>query len=242
MARDPESTTNSIANKIREIKALLDDFRMNSHQSADHIKLLAVSKGQPVEKMLAAWQAGIKCFGENYLQEAMNKMHVLDIDPEWHFIGPVQANKTRDIAAHFSWVHTVDRPRIAARLNAGRADNTAPLNICIQVNIDREPRKSGVDPDETLKLANTIAAFPNLRLRGLMVLPRPETDFNRQRSAFKRTAELLENLKNSSPELGSLDTLSMGMSRDMPAAVIEGATVVRIGTGIFGPRHQTPTN
>ena len=242
MVRDPESTTNSIANNICEIKALLEEIRINSHQSANHIKLLAVSKGQPVEKMLTAWQAGIICFGENYLQEAMDKMRMLDIDPEWHFIGPVQANKTRDIAARFSWVHTVERFRIASRLSAGRADNAAPLNICIQVNIDREPSKSGVDPDETLGLANAIVALPNLRLRGLMVLPKPQTDFDRQRDAFRRTAQLLDDLKNSSPQLRSLDTLSMGMSRDMPAAVTEGATIVRIGTGIFGPRDQALTN
>jgi pyridoxal phosphate enzyme (YggS family) len=242
MAKNPASTTSSIANNICEIKALLEEIRINSHQSANHIKLLAVSKGQPIEKMLAAWQAGIKCFGENYLQEAMDKMRMLDIDPEWHFIGPVQANKTREIAAHFSWVHTVERIRIASRLSAGRADNATPLNICIQVNIDREPSKSGVDPDETLELANAIAALPNLRLRGLMVLPKPQTDFDRQRDAFRRTAQLLDDLKNSSPQLRSLDTLSMGMSRDMPAAVAEGATIVRVGTGIFGPRDQTLTN
>lgn len=242
MAKNPASTTSSIANNICEIKALLEEIRINSHQSANHIKLLAVSKGQPIEKMLAAWQAGIKCFGENYLQEAMDKMRTLDIDPEWHFIGSVQANKTRDIAAHFSWVHTVERIRIASRLSAARADNKEPLNICIQVNIDREPSKSGVDPEQTLELANAIAVLPNLRLRGLMVVPEPRTGFTLQRDAFRRTSQLLDDLKNSSPHLRSLDTLSMGMSRDMSAAIAEGATIVRVGTGIFGPRDQALQN
>lgn len=242
MARNPASSANSIAINIRKIKVLLEETRTNSHRSANHIKLLAVSKGQAVEKMLAAWQAGIKCFGENYLKEAMDKMRRLDIDPEWHFIGPVQANKTTDIATHFSWVHTVDRTRIASRLSAARAANEAPLNICIQVNIDREPGKSGIDPEQTLELANAIVALPNLRLRGLMVLPKPQTDFDQQCDAFRRTAGLLNDLKNSSPQLRSLDTLSMGMSQDMSAAVAEGATIVRIGTGIFGPRDQALKN
>ncbi len=239
LTRSPTSTADSIANNIRKIKALLEETRINSHQSADAVKVLAVSKGQSVEKMLAAWQAGIKCFGENYLQEALDKMHVLDIEPQWHFIGPVQSNKTRDIAAHFSWVHTVDRIRIASRLNAARTDNQAPLNICIQVNIDRETSKSGVDPDKTLALANAIIELPRLRLRGLMVLPRATQGLGSQREAFQRTAHLLQALQHSSPQFESLDTLSMGMSHDMVAAVGEGATIVRIGTGIFGPRNQS---
>jgi PLP dependent protein len=239
MSCTPKSTAHSIANNIFQIKVLLEKFSTISKRNVDDIKLLAISKGQSAEKMLAAWQAGIGCFGENYLQEALGKMETLmDISPEWHFTGPVQANKTRDIAKYFNWVHTVDRVRIATRLDKHREGNPVPLNICIQVNIDREPSKSGVDPDESLELANAIMELPNLRLRGLMVLPEPRIDFESQRKPFLRTARLLGELKNSSPRLQSLDTLSMGMSNDMSAAITEGATIVRIGAGIFGPRQS----
>ena len=238
MPHTPENTTDSIANKICQIKALLTEISTNSNRNAGDIKLLAISKGHDAEKILAAWHAGIGCFGENYLQEALDKMQNLpNISPEWHFTGPVQANKTRAIAEHFNWVHTVDRLRIATRLSKHRQGKTEPLNICIQVNIDREPTKSGVDPDELLELANAIIELPNLRLRGLMVIPEPRTDFASQREPFRRTAQLLGELKNSSSRLQSLDTLSMGMSNDMSAAITEGATIVRIGTGIFGPRQ-----
>ncbi len=234
-----QCTTSNIAKNIRQIKALLGEFRTNSQQSVDGVKLLAVSKGQSSEKLLAAWHAGINCFGENYLQEALNKIDALSsINPEWHFIGPIQANKTNKIAEHFSWVHTVDRLRIATRLNRHRQGSSGPLNICIQVNIDRESSKSGVDPDSTHELANAIIDLPHLRLRGLMVLPAPKTSFASQQDTFRRTAELFQNLKNSSPRLQSLDTLSMGTTHDMLAAIAEGATIVRIGTGIFGPRQS----
>lgn len=230
------STANSIANNISEIKTLLKEFRNNSGRNEEAVKLLAVSKGQSVEKMAIAWNSGIRCFGENYLQEALAKMRDIKFQPEWHFIGPVQANKTRDIAAHFSWVHTVDRLRIAQRLSAAREDQPLPLNVCIQVNIDREASKSGVDPDAVEQLAEQISRLPRLRLRGLMVIPRARSNPEAQREPFRRTRELLENLKNHSPQLQCLDTLSMGMSDDMAAAVAEGATIVRIGAGIFGPR------
>ena len=240
MPHTPTNTADSIANNICQIKVLLTKISTNSNRSADDIKLLAISKGQSAEKMLTAWQAGIVCFGENYLQEALAKIHTLsNISPEWHFTGPVQSNKAKDIAKHFSWVHTVDRLRIAKRLSKHRQGNAEPLNICIQVNIDREPTKSGVDPDETLELANAILELPNLRLRGLMVLPEPREDFEAQSQGFRRTVQLLRELKNSSPHLQSLDTLSMGMSNDMVAAAIEGATIIRIGTGIFGPRQPS---
>ena len=240
MSCTPKSTAHSIANNIFQIKVLLDKFSTISKRNVDDIKLLAISKGQSSEKMLAAWQAGIECFGENYLQEALDKMDTLiDISPEWHFTGPVQGNKTRDIAKYFNWVHTVDRLRIATRLDKHREGNPEPLNICIQVNIDREPTKSGVNPDESLELANAIMELPNLRLRGLMVLPEPRIAFESQREPFRRASQLLGELKNSSPRLQSLDTLSMGMSNDMSAAITEGATIVRIGAGIFGPRQST---
>ncbi|RLA48321.1 MAG: YggS family pyridoxal phosphate-dependent enzyme [Gammaproteobacteria bacterium] len=228
----------NIANNIRQIKVLLEEFSINSHRNSDTVKVLAVSKGQGAEKLLAAWHAGIQCFGENYLQEALEKITTLsDINPEWHFIGPVQSNKTKDIARHFSWVHTVDRIRVATRLSEHRQGVAQPLNICIQVNIDSEAGKSGVEPHAILDLANTICELPNLRLRGLMVLPRPRTGFAAERQPFRRVAQLLEELKSNIPQFESLDTLSMGMSNDWAAAIHEGATIVRIGTGIFGPRQ-----
>ena len=233
----------NIANNIGRIKTLVDQTRINSQRIDDEITILAASKGQGPEKIVEAWQAGIRCFGENYLQEALKKMAVLtDLKVQWHFIGAIQSNKTRDIAAHFSWVHTVDRLRTAKRLNQHRQGHGEPLNICIQVNIDGEPNKSGVAPKEAMPLARAIAELPKLRLRGLMVLPRLRSTFDAQREAFRRTAELLEAIKNSSPQLRCLDTLSMGMSDDLAAAVTEGATIVRIGTGIFGPRQtRAPT-
>ena len=231
-------TTSSIANNISEIKTLLNEFRNNSGQNEETVKVLAVSKGQSVEKMTIAWNSGIHCFGENYLQEALTKMREIKFQPEWHFIGPVQANKTRDIATHFSWVHSVDRIRVARRLSAARAGQPEPLNVCIQVNIDREESKSGVAPEAVEALAEQISELSGLRLRGLMVIPKVRETLAAQREPFRRTRELLENLKKHSPRLRSLDTLSMGMSADMAAALAEGATIVRVGTGIFGPRDR----
>ena len=231
----------NIVNNICQTKTLLEQFRRNTDHNDDTIKLLAVSKGQDPDKLRLAWRAGIRCFGENYLKEALIKIAALsDINPEWHFIGPVQSNKTRDIAKYFSWVHTVDRLRIATRLSEHRQGHSEALNICIQVNIEQEATKAGVNPEEVEELACEIVDLPNLRLRGLMVIPQPRSDFKEQRQPFRQAAQLLQELKNSSPHLQSLDTLSMGMSADMAAAIAEGATIVRIGTGIFGPRQARP--
>ena len=202
--------------------------------------LLAVSKGQNSQALRLAWQAGLNHFGENYLQEALEKIAALDdIDPCWHFIGPIQSNKTQDIARHFSWVHSVDRLKIARRLNEQRPEHLPPLNVCIQVNIDREASKSGVDPEHCLELALAINELPRLKLRGLMVIPRQREQLDAQRQPYHQAAELLDNLKKSSADLTSLDTLSMGMSGDMSAAIAEGATIVRVGTAIFGPKTTT---
>jgi hypothetical protein len=231
----------NIANNIQQIKSLLKGLRESPSRIDNNITILAASKGQNPEKLSAAWQSGIRCFGENYLQEALKKIETLsEIDPEWHFIGPVQTNKTRQIARYFHWVHTVDRLRIAARLSKHREGNTHPLNICIQVNIDGSASKSGVKPENLLELANNIVGLPHLKLRGLMVLPEPATSEIDQRKPFGLTAKLLSDLKNSSPSLNSLDTLSMGTSNDLKAAIAEGATIIRIGTGIFGPRQTEP--
>ncbi len=209
-------------------------------RSADEVCLLAVSKTQPASAVRQAHNAGQQHFGENYLQEALEKQADLsDLTLVWHFIGPIQSNKTRPIAEHFDWVHSVDRYKIAQRLNDQRGTGK-PLNICLQVNIDNEDTKSGVLPRELLALATACSELPNLRLRGLMAIPKPCTDMDEARAAFKRVATLLQALKTQLP-LQPLDTLSMGMSGDLEAAIYEGATLVRIGTDIFGAR-QAPAH
>jgi PLP dependent protein len=227
----------NITKNLQKISTLLKESCVRCHRDEREVTVLAVSKGQRAEKLTMAWAAGVQCFGENYLQEALTKIADLsEIEPQWHFIGTIQANKTKLIARHFSWVHTLDSLRVARRLSQYREGITRPLNLCIQVNIDSEAGKSGVDQTEALELANAVARLPNVRLRGLMVLPRPRNNFADQREPFRRTAQLLQKLKNSSGDLAYLDTLSMGMTNDMTAAIYEGATIVRIGTGIFGPR------
>jgi pyridoxal phosphate enzyme (YggS family) len=198
------------------------------------VGLLAVSKTQSVAAIRAVAAAGQRCFGENYPQEALGKIAELaDLHLEWHFIGPLHANKTRGIAEHCAWVHSVDRLKIAERLNAQRPDDLPPLNVCLQVNIDREPTKHGVDEAELATVAMAVAALPRLRLRGLMAIPAPTPDFNAQRQAFARLRIWQEQLNASGL---ALDTLSIGMSDDLEAAVAEGATLVRIGAALFGPR------
>ncbi len=230
----------NIPNNIKQVSTQLQQSAQQFHRSVDAIMLLAVSKGQNSQALRLAWQAGLSNFGENYLQEALEKIAALDdIDPYWHFIGPIQSNKTQDIAQHFSWVHSIERLKIARRLNAQRPEHLPPLNVCIQVNIDREASKSGIDPEHCLELALAITELPRLKLRGLMVIPRQREQLREQRQPYRKAAELLDNLKKSSAALTSLDTLSMGMSGDMPAAIAEGATIVRVGTAIFGPRTQT---
>ncbi|OUS04871.1 YggS family pyridoxal phosphate enzyme [Gammaproteobacteria bacterium 54_18_T64] len=227
----------NIPDNIKQVSASLQQSAQQFHRSVDAIMLLAVSKGQSSHALRTAWQAGLSNFGENYLQEALEKMSALsDIKPCWHFIGPIQSNKTQDIAQHFSWVHSIERLKIARRLSAQRPEHLPPLNVCIQVNIDREDSKSGIAAEQCLELALAINDLPRLKLRGLMVMPRQRGDTDEQRQPFRQAAQLLASLKKSSATLASLDTLSMGMSRDMPAAIAEGATIVRVGTAIFGAR------
>jgi len=198
------------------------------------VTLLAVSKAQPAEKLREAFVAGQKQFGENYLQEALNKQAELsDLPIEWHFIGPIQSNKTQPIAQHFSWVHGVDRLKIAQRLNDARPAELAPLQICLQVNTSGEASKSGITPDELPALATAIKDMPRLQLRGLMTIPEPTEDENLQRQRFQQMRALLEDLNKNG---AGLDTLSMGMSNDYALAVQEGATIVRVGSAIFGAR------
>ena len=204
------------------------------HRPSGSVQLLAVSKTQPVAAIAALAATGQSAFGENYAQEAFDKIAALaTLDLEWHFIGPLQANKTRAVAERFAWVHSVDRLKIAERLSVQRPIELPPLNICLQVNIDREPAKHGLDPSEVAAVAQAVAALPNLRLRGLMAIPAPVADFAAQRRPLARLRELQESLNSAGL---ALDTLSMGMSDDLEAAIAEGATWVRIGTALFGPR------
>ncbi|MCC8988877.1 MAG: YggS family pyridoxal phosphate-dependent enzyme [Candidatus Contendobacter sp.] len=198
------------------------------------VRLLAVSKIQPTAAMIALAAAGQCCFGENYVQEALDKIAELAaLRLEWHLIGPLQANKTRTVAENFAWVHSVDRLKIAERLNAQRPADLPPLNVCLQVNIDREPAKHGLDLGAVATVAQAVAELPHLRLRGLMAIPAPAADFAAQRRPLARLRELQESLNAAGL---ALDTLSMGMSDDLEAAIAEGATLVRIGTALFGPR------
>ena len=195
------------------------------------VGLLAVSKTKPAAALREAAGAGLRDFGENYLQEALDKqLKLADLPLVWHFIGPIQSNKTRAIASHFDWVHSVDRLKIAQRLAEQRPPERGPLNICLQVNVSGEASKSGCHPDELPALATAVSQLPNLRLRGLMAIPEPTDDPASQQAAFARLRTLSEALN-----LG-LDTLSMGMSQDLEAAIAEGATWVRIGTALFGAR------
>ena len=203
------------------------------------VTLLAVSKAQPAQKLREAYAAGQTTFGENYLQEALNKqVELKDLNIEWHFIGPIQSNKTQPIAQHFSWVHGVDRLKIAQRLSDARPADLAPLQICLQVNISGEASKSGVAPNELLDLVKAVASLPKLSLRGLMTIPEPTDDEALQRQQFKHMRDLLNSLKN---EGFALDTLSMGMSSDYKIAIEEGATMVRVGSAIFGARPAKVT-
>ncbi|MDG4560729.1 MAG: YggS family pyridoxal phosphate-dependent enzyme [Candidatus Competibacter sp.] len=198
------------------------------------VRLLAVGKTQPAAAIAALAAAGQRDFGENYFQEALDKMTELaTLELEWHFIGPMQANKTRGIAEHFAWVHSVDRLKIAERLSAQRPDHLPPLNVCLQVNIDREPTKHGLDEAELAEVAHAVATLPRLRLRGLMAIPAPAAEFTAQRRPFAQLRKLRERLADAGLVL---DTLSAGMSDDLEAAIAEGATLVRIGTALFGSR------
>ena len=214
---------------------------MEAQRAPGDVTLLAVSKTFGADAVLAAMRAGQQAFGENYLQEALDKIAFVKAAepqhcPAWHFIGPIQSNKTRPIAEHFDWVHTVEREKIAARLSEQRPAGLPDLNICLQVNISGEASKSGVAPAELPALARAVARLPRLRLRGLMAIPEPETELNLQRAAFAQLRVLYQQLK---AEGLALDTLSMGMSADLRAAVLEGATIVRVGSAIFGSRNYS---
>lgn len=219
------------------LSTILDNINLTENQvgrAPDSVKLLAVSKTQSADVLRQAAEAGQVYFGENYLQEALVKINALkDLNLEWHFIGPIQSNKTRDIAENFDWVQSVDRLKIAQRLSSQRPVSLGNLNICIQVNIDNESSKSGVAPTELLSLAKQISQLNNLQLRGLMIIPTHSDDIKQQQQSFQQAKMLFRQLAEIYP---AVDTLSMGMSDDMAVAIAEGSTMVRIGTAIFGPR------
>ncbi|MGD9597077.1 MAG: YggS family pyridoxal phosphate-dependent enzyme [Steroidobacteraceae bacterium] len=224
----------NLPDNVQKLRAALAAAALGCGRNVDSVTLLAVSKGHPAASVRAVAAAGVAHFGENYLQEALPKIDALG-EPglAWHFIGRLQANKTRPVAEHFAWVHGVDRPKLAERLAAQRPFHAPALNVCLQVNVAEEPGKAGVAPGELPALAATVAALPRLALRGLMCLPPEAADPVRQRHWFARTREAFEGLRAAG---FNLDTLSMGMSGDYAAAIAEGATLVRIGTAIFGPR------
>lgn len=225
----------TIANNIAKVAARIREAAQAAARDPDGVHLLAVSKTQPAEAIRLASTAGVRDFGENYLQEALEKQAQLtDLPLTWHFIGPIQSNKTKPIAEHFDWVHSVDRLKIAQRLSDQRPDDLPALNVCLQVNVSGEASKSGCEPQDVPALARAIAALPRLRLRGLMTIPEPTDDPAEQRAAFARLSRLQDELDI------ELDTLSMGMSQDLEAAIAEGATWVRVGTALFGARTYPP--
>lgn len=228
----------SISAHIEQVGQAIAAAAQAAGRDPKSVSLIAVSKTFGPQAVIAAADAGQRAFGENYLQEAVDKMRAVrsarpDLDLEWHFIGPIQSNKTRSVAEHFDWVHAVDREKIAKRLSEQRPSTLPPLQICLQVNVSGEQSKSGVSPADVIPLARAVSAMPGLRLRGLMAIPEPSEDLLKQRAPFNQLRQLAQQLREAGIET---DTLSMGMSADMPAAIAEGATMVRIGTAIFGKR------
>lgn len=224
----------SIAENFNNVRHLIDSAAKSAGRSPDDVTLLAVSKTRQPDELRALYALGQRAFGENYLQEACDKIAALsDLAIEWHFIGPIQSNKTRPIAEQFDWVHSVDRLKIAERLSAQRPADLPPLNICVQINISHEESKSGCLPEAAEALLNQISQLPNLCLRGLMAIPAAAEDADEQHRPLAAMRALFTTLQQQHP---TLDTLSMGMSDDMDIAIAEGATIVRIGTALFGPR------
>ncbi len=234
----------AILSNLQAVHSAIAQAAQLARRDAASITLLAVSKTMSAELVREACGAGQRAFGENYLQEALDKMQALhDLPLEWHFIGPIQSNKTRAIAENFSWVHSVDRLKVAERLSAQRPPELPLLNVCLQVNVSGEDSKAGVAPQHALEQARAIAALPRLRLRGLMSIPAPADTVQAQRVPHAMLRELLLQMnlpRDGKPGLG-LDTLSMGMSHDLTAAILEGATIVRVGTAIFGKRNYGET-
>ncbi|WP_417502342.1 YggS family pyridoxal phosphate-dependent enzyme [Marinobacter sp.] len=228
----------SIADNLGSVTRRIQKATLQAGREPGSVSLLAVSKTRSAEELREAVAAGQRAFGENYLQEALGKIEALSdlTEIDWHFIGPIQSNKTRQIASAFSWVHSVDRLKVARRLSEQRETGLPPLNICLQVNINNEQSKSGCQPDELPTLIEEISQLPGLTLRGLMAIPDPEQAESALRESFRKLANALKKLRQDYPQAGPLDTLSMGMSGDLEMAIAEGATWVRIGTAVFGER------
>jgi pyridoxal phosphate enzyme (YggS family) len=225
----------TIASNLQAVRNAVNAAAAEAGRNPGEVMLLAVSKTFAAGKVREAYNAGQVCFAESYVQEALGKIAALqDLDIEWHYIGPVQSNKTRAIAENFAWVHSVDRLKIAERLSEQRPAHLPPLQVCLQVNISRENTKSGVPPNEASGLAHAAAKLPGLKLRGLMAVPAPGVEPAAQRRPFLQLRKLRDDLNRQGLDM---DTLSMGMSHDFPAAIAEGATIVRIGTAIFGARN-----
>jgi PLP dependent protein len=224
----------TITQNIKVIRTYIAEAEKKYARLPGSVQLLAVSKTRPIEDVQTAFAENQFHFGENYLQDALPKIEAIsESSIEWHFIGPIQSNKTRQITQNFDWVHTIDRLKIAQRLSEQRNPEQKPLNVCIQVNSSAESSKSGVSIEDTLNLAKEISLLPNIQLRGLMTIPASTNDFEQQRQAFRLLRELKDEIQAQGIEL---DTLSMGMTNDMEAAIAEGSTIVRIGTNIFGQR------
>lgn len=225
----------TITERLKQIRSQISDAELACNRQPGSVLLLAVSKTKPSEDIAAAYQSGQRHFGENYLQEALRKQQELGAyDITWHFIGPIQSNKTRALATHFDWVHSVDSLKIAKRLSEQRPSHLPPLNICLQVNISDEQSKSGITLAELPQLCEQIAKLPNLKLRGVMAIPAPQQDFEQQRRPYKTLYQAVAKLGQ--PEL---DTFSFGMTGDLKAAIAEGSTIVRIGTALFGERDYS---
>ena len=226
----------TICANLQAVRSRIAAAAQRAGRRREDIALLAVSKTVAAERIDEAVAAGQRAFGENYAQEGIGKIAALAaLDLEWHFIGPLQSNKTRPVAEHFDWVHSIERFKVAERLSVARGSGLPPLQVCVQVNVSGESSKSGVSPEEAASLAHAVAALPNLRLRGLMTIPEPSEDASLVRSRFAMLRQLRDRLNAGGL---ALDTLSMGMSHDLEEAILEGATIVRVGTAIFGERAR----
>jgi len=227
-------TETTVAAGLQRVLQRIRDAELRYQRTPGSVQLLAVSKQQPASAVRAAYAQGQRWFGENYVQEALAKIAELaDLDCEWHFIGPLQSNKSRHVAQYCTWLHTLDRLKLAQRLSEQRHGDQPVLNVCLQVNISAQSTKSGIDPEQAIDLAKSVHGLPNLRLRGLMALPAPAEGLQAQRKPFAALRELLSELQRAGLPC---DTLSMGMTDDLEAAIAEGATIVRVGTAVFGAR------
>lgn len=227
---------NGSINRLKLVRRRIEKACIATGRKPDEVSLLAVGKRHPAEKIITLYGLGVKSFGENQLQEALEKKRELvDLNIQWHFIGTLQSNKTRAIAENFQWAQSVDRQKILMRLSKQRPASLGSLNICLQVNIDQEPQKAGASPEEIMQLAGLCHGLDNIKLRGLMAIPRLTTDLNAQHQSFRKVKSLFNSLRS---EGHDIDTLSMGMSADLEIAIDEGSTMVRIGTDLFGKRES----